>query len=613
MTRPTNEPLQRPYEFPIFRRPTRKQILQMLPAITRWGRLDQDPFTALMILHERNPEKVYNYTPHDSTKPDSESQFTCALADDFTVENMILHGTLDVTFLIAVDKNEHFVPGSALLSASVKTKTLSTYLTETKKKVNQRVHAIVNDPACIVHTDMKARAEILKICLEILKHGWKVPKWMIDKCLAELKAIKKDCKEFPDAYMRLCQFHVVQAILRWDTDNGTAVKKPRLPFYIKYKLIVLFRVLQRCRTMDDWPATKARFLQDACGVVMSQRSSEADSDSGKSGGEGDEEFDEHGNPGVISGSNEHQGKLAQSVSGKQVQGPKTKELLARECQQVYDYFCTNWFTDTWISTYTDIGLPRGQTRDGTWNVNNWEERSFLIFDTVFLDNRRNKRIDHLGAIILNDFFPFYQYWTGSPKRISQEHLALNYAAHKLWEDSLVSRTDKETFHILQPPYIHEFMSFKVSLCAEAHAMPSPEYSIKDYEVFIVNLVTPHCQCVSFQQTGKLCVHLVAARLELSNGPVAAWREVETENQRRHPWQKNKGAGHELKPISDETYTDQLRRTLNKLDREPVTHEPPQPTPSVHCPSLPADDEETQPRQDTSFIKLSLGTSNLEGI
>ena len=38
-----------------------------------------------------------------------------------------------------------------------------------------------------------------------------------------------------------------------------------------------------------------------------------------------------------------------------------------------------------------IGMPPGQTCDGTWNVNNWTERTFLVFDTIFLDNRQNKQ------------------------------------------------------------------------------------------------------------------------------------------------------------------------------------------------------------------------------
>lgn len=40
---------------------------------------------------------------------------------------------------------------------------------------------------------------------------------------------------------------------------------------------------------------------------------------------------------------------------------------------------------------TDIGLPPGQTRDSTFNTNNWTESAFRTFDTVFLENRKNKR------------------------------------------------------------------------------------------------------------------------------------------------------------------------------------------------------------------------------
>lgn len=86
--------------------------------------------------HLINYLQIYltSYTPHDPQKQDSESQFTCAMADDFTLENMILYGTRDgmavdsswcnknenraaVTFLIAVDGNQHLVPGTFVSKA----------------------------------------------------------------------------------------------------------------------------------------------------------------------------------------------------------------------------------------------------------------------------------------------------------------------------------------------------------------------------------------------------------------------------------------------------------------------------------------------------------------
>lgn len=40
---------------------------------------------------------------------------------------------------------------------------------------------------------------------------------------------------------------------------------------------------------------------------------------------------------------------------------------------------------------TDIGLPPGQTRDGTYNTNNWTEAAFRTFDLVMLRGVSNKR------------------------------------------------------------------------------------------------------------------------------------------------------------------------------------------------------------------------------
>lgn len=41
---------------------------------------------------------------------------------------------------------------------------------------------------------------------------------------------------------------------------------------------------------------------------------------------------------------------------------------------------------------------------------------------------------------------------------------------------------------------------------------------------MVNLVRPECQlnCKQWNQTGKACVHIRAARLHEANGPVSEW-------------------------------------------------------------------------------------------
>ncbi|KAF8592796.1 hypothetical protein K439DRAFT_1610242 [Ramaria rubella] len=128
-----------------------------------------------------------------------------------------------VTFLTAVDQAGLVTPGSALLSANIKTETLVQYFEAMKAQVQKHVQEIVKDPSSIAHKSSEDQAEPASW---IIENGWQVPKWMIDKCRAELKALKI---AFPDAYIRICQFHIVQAILRWDCEDKTRGNVPRIP------------------------------------------------------------------------------------------------------------------------------------------------------------------------------------------------------------------------------------------------------------------------------------------------------------------------------------------------------------------------------------------------
>ncbi|KIJ28037.1 hypothetical protein M422DRAFT_270726 [Sphaerobolus stellatus SS14] len=122
----------------------------MMKGVRKRGRLHDDPFVAIGILARRNRDKIYYYTSHDRSKPDLMSKFTCAMANRWTLENIILHGTQDglgidtswrnmnenragVTFITGVNKNGHLVPCSALLSANIKTETLQQYLMQTER------------------------------------------------------------------------------------------------------------------------------------------------------------------------------------------------------------------------------------------------------------------------------------------------------------------------------------------------------------------------------------------------------------------------------------------------------------------------------------------------
>jgi len=152
---------------------------------------------------------------------------------------------------------------------------------------------------------------------------------------------------WPDMAVRLCQFHVIQAILRFSTDSsGDADRPPSISRKERKKILAAFRLLQRCRDPTKWEQSVQRFEQDVT-LFMQQRS-----------------------PGPI-----------------------------------LQYFRKNWYIPFWRGMchcnsefselmipdmWTDIGLPTGRNRDDMLNTNNWVERAFKTFDTVFLNCRANK-------------------------------------------------------------------------------------------------------------------------------------------------------------------------------------------------------------------------------
>lgn len=58
------------------------------------------------------------------------------------------------------------------------------------------------------------------------------------------------------------------------------------------------------------------------------------------------------------------------------------------------------------------------------------------------------RIDRLGAIILNDFLPFYEHWDPAEDRpLPRDDLMTNMEAHRIWDSGTVWRADNGTFNI----------------------------------------------------------------------------------------------------------------------------------------------------------------------
>ncbi|KAJ7893906.1 hypothetical protein B0H14DRAFT_2334605, partial [Mycena olivaceomarginata] len=351
---------------------------------------------------------LYRYVPHDFSRADSESQFAIGLTDEYSLESGIAY-TLDdggvgtdecwrhksqnraaMSLICTVDENEHMVPIAVFISANAKTETLLRFWIGTYEKMVQRAKAITADPETISGRNRPPEVvEKIRVNAErIATAGWCIGKIMIDKHYPSLRAIRAFCKKYGlTVFIRLCQFHVVRAILNWEWGDGKKGISVQIPKSIKYEIVWLFRFVQRARTRAQFEILVQQFLKSL------------------------------------------------------------EQVLRSMFEAVKDYFERNWFVDDWIDTYTDIGLPPNQGRDGDWNTNNWTERAFKTFDSVILENRQNKRIDRLASHVLNDWLPYYQYWRPPNRPLDRELIELHHAAYTLWDWGAVRRLEPDRYGV----------------------------------------------------------------------------------------------------------------------------------------------------------------------
>ncbi|KIJ55981.1 hypothetical protein M422DRAFT_239158 [Sphaerobolus stellatus SS14] len=519
--------------FPDWRRPTPQKIRNLLPASMRRLRLHVDPFQGVKILVTKNPEDIYE--PHDFSKLDNVSKFTVAVSTEYALEDLLVHGADDgigadsswrnknenraaMTLLTVVTEGGRMTPGAALLSANVKKKTIKEWLKETKKKLMERAKQIVKDPKSVKHKVPTIRAQIIKAAKRMVETGqWTVAKWMIDKCWPFLQAIKEIDPEF---LIIICQFHIVTALITFTGDNGRVVGGPPIPYGLKYHVVYLFREFQRVRTPEEVPAYKARFyarLEHACmtGEVVDAPMSEDEFEEwmGISKRRGEEDYmalvpvkgviiDDEGGEEVMSVSS------ASTEAGNQA----PSAVVGRDrFQWLKKFMDKNWFADQWLPHVTDISLPPGITRNGSYNTNNWTESAWLTFDKTILNMRANKRIDRLLLLIRAYFFPMYEQWPPEAKRIPREIEKMYALAYTLWDLGMIEYREKRIYEVQQ-----------VS---------------KDGEpiLFVVDLARPNCSpCTQWEQTGKWCVHMRAAIIYENNGSVREWQALETLVQQRKP-------------------------------------------------------------------------------
>jgi hypothetical protein len=163
--------------------------------------------------------------------------------------------------------------------------------------------------------------------------------------------------------------------------------------------------------------------------------------------------------------------------------------------------------------WTDIGIPDTQNRDGMLNTNNWVERAFKTFDSIFLDCRANKRLDRLFIIIANEFLPFYREWEPNHKQRNTRLIKTIKNAHRTWStQEMITQQDSNLWEVSE-------------LDTESQERDDED----DEEPLAASFVCVKredgaltCACRSFTQTGRSCVHIWAVRMFLGNGDIAPY-------------------------------------------------------------------------------------------
>ncbi|KAJ7785929.1 hypothetical protein B0H16DRAFT_1445870 [Mycena metata] len=404
---------------PSYRRPNATQVNNIVNNARRKERLLSDPLLSIGAFAELNPDKVFRYTePNYETDPPR--QFSTGIHHPYGTQAMLLgaweHGVgLDSTYrhmnenrapltiMITLDEKGRMVPGIftfmfsvvtllltdeiligfAYLSSDTTVETQVTFLKETKKLVEKMALDLV-DGRVEVAEGLKGHTDaLMKQAHLVVKNGWKPAFFMIDKYRASKFAIRQERlydflrTVFPGIIIRICQFHVMQAILRWERDNavvGEAQARPTLDIRRKHQLLWAVREIQRCRDPAQWQEYLDQFRQRLEWIAEGSRNS---------------------------------------------------------AQTLWDYFEANWFCDEWRELWTDMGLPADQNRDGMLSTNNWTERAFKTFNQVFLGNRNNKSIYRLVLILANEWFQYYQAWEPR-KQLDTKIFKINAEGHRIW-------------------------------------------------------------------------------------------------------------------------------------------------------------------------------------
>ncbi|KAE8204080.1 hypothetical protein CF335_g2780 [Tilletia laevis] len=274
--------LPRQFTRPPFRIPSHKKVEQLMKNLRSSKRLHQDPFAAVNIFVQRNPELTFGYQKLQVRA--KSFKFSVGIKSLWSIQNLIRHhGRLmhldsswrnknenrsPLTFVTITNEADHMVPCAAYLSANVTAASIGSLLTALQKEVMEEVERICDLGEKELNQLRKRDPQLVKRAADIQKRGaWQPAGVMIDKCTAELNAIKT---VWPEVQVRLCQFHAIQAIGRWDTDSTQNLKNRKSPgISIAQKLLICiaFREAQRCRDGAEWSQFQTAFEKEVNSIL----------------------------------------------------------------------------------------------------------------------------------------------------------------------------------------------------------------------------------------------------------------------------------------------------------------------------------------------------------
>ncbi|KAG7085788.1 hypothetical protein E1B28_003329 [Marasmius oreades] len=269
--------------YPQYRLPFPKQINNIVANIRRRERLTNDPLLAIKQLAINSPHLIFNYH-YEIEDPYS---FQVGIHCTYAIQSLLLYGSrngvgLDsswrnknenrapVTFLITSDFHKRLVPGPVYISADIKTDTLKLFLKTVKKNLENEALALVNDLHKLDSALAPFSSDLIQQAQAVVNQkSWDPLFFMIDKSKAEKNALQQ---VWSKVSIRLCQFHVIQALLRWEVDNVTDSSKPKLSRIQKFKLCWAFRELQRASDENEWLQMKKVFEARVASISPSQAS-----------------------------------------------------------------------------------------------------------------------------------------------------------------------------------------------------------------------------------------------------------------------------------------------------------------------------------------------------